>query len=324
MPIFGPVPSRRLGRSLGINNIPPKSCCYSCLYCQVGPTPGTEIDPRPFYKPSRIVEEVERHLVLLRERGEEVDYLTFVPDGEPTLDTRLAEMIDGLRPLGLPVAVISNGSLLFREDVRERLAQADWVSVKVDAVDEAVWRRINRPNPSLSFRQVLDGISGFAARFRGSLFTETMLVRGVNDSDAEAERVGEFVTKLSPEKAYLAVPIRPPATPTVEPPDEHTLNRYFQIVQECFGRLELLSRYEGDAFAATGDLTEDLLAIAAVHPLRESAVQALVDGSGGDWQVVEHLIADGLLVPTEYAGHRFYIRRVGRTRAPRQAGGTEA
>jgi wyosine [tRNA(Phe)-imidazoG37] synthetase (radical SAM superfamily) len=166
-------------------------------------------------------------------------------------------------------------------------------------------------------------ISGFAARFRGRLFTETMLGRGVNDSDAEAKRVGESVAKLSPQKAYLAVPIRPPAAPTVEPPDEHTLNRYFQMVQECFGRLELLSRDEGDAFAATGDLTEDLLAIAVVHPLRESAVQALVDGSGGDWQVVEHLIADGLLVPTEYAGHRFYIRRVSPTRAPRQAGGTE-
>jgi hypothetical protein len=105
------------------------------------------------------------------------------------------------------------------------------------------------------------------------------------------------------EAAYLTF------VPHGEPPDEHTLNRYLQIVQECFGRLEPLSRFEGDAFAAAGDLAEDLLAIAAVHPPRESGVQALVDRSGGDWQVVEHLIADGLLTPTEYAGHRQWHSR---------------
>jgi wyosine [tRNA(Phe)-imidazoG37] synthetase (radical SAM superfamily) len=117
---FGPVPSRRLGRSLGINNIPPKSCTYSCVYCQVGPTPRTEVLPRAFYAPTQIVQEVKAHLARLRERGERVDYLTFVPDGEPTLDSRLGETIDRLRPLGIPIAVISNGSLLSREDVRER------------------------------------------------------------------------------------------------------------------------------------------------------------------------------------------------------------
>jgi len=105
MLIFGPVPSRRLGRSLGINNIPPKSCTYSCVYCQVGPTARTEVVPRAFYAPARIVREVKRHLSRLRERGERVDYLTFVPDGEPTLDDQLGETIERLRPLGIPIAV---------------------------------------------------------------------------------------------------------------------------------------------------------------------------------------------------------------------------
>ena len=315
MLIFGPVPSRRLGRSLGINNIPPKSCSYSCTYCQVGPTPQTEIRPRTFYEPARILEEVRRRLALLRRRGEGVDYLTFVPDGEPTLDARLGETIEALRPLDIPIAVISNGSLLFRRDVRACLDRADWVSVKIDAVDEAVWRRTNRPDPRLSHQKVLEGLLAFAARFGGSLVTETMLVRGVNDSETDAEHTGHFVARLAPEKAYLSVPIRPPAAPGVEPPDEHALNRYFQTFQGCFPSLELLSGYEGDRFASTGDLTEDLLTIAAVHPLRESAVQALVDRSGGDWRVVEHLVADGDLVRAEYGGQAFYIRRLN-TRSP--------
>ena len=316
MLIFGPVPSRRLGRSLGINNIPPKSCSYSCTYCQVGPTPQTEITPRTFYEPARIVEEVRGRLALLRGSDEGVDYLTFVPDGEPTLDARLGEVIEALRPLGIPIAVISNGSLLFRADVRERLGRADWVSVKIDAIDEGVWHRINRPNPGLTHQQVLEGISAFAADFRGCLCTETMLVSGVNDTETEAERVGRFVAKLTPDNAYLSVPIRPPAMRGVGPPDEHALNRYFQTFHEYFPSLELLSGYEGDRFASTGDLAVDLLAIAAVHPLRESAVQALVDQCGGDWQVVERLVAARDLVRTEYGAQKFYIRRLNASEPP--------
>ncbi len=123
--VFGPVPSRRLGRSLGINNIPPKHCSYSCIYCQVGPTAVPEIVPRAFYSPEEIVRQVARRLETARAQGEAVDYLTFVPDGEPTLDAHLAVAIDALKPLGLPVAVISNASLIWRPEVREILTHAD-------------------------------------------------------------------------------------------------------------------------------------------------------------------------------------------------------
>jgi wyosine [tRNA(Phe)-imidazoG37] synthetase (radical SAM superfamily) len=279
----------------------------------VGPTPGTEMVPRPFYEPAQIVQEVERHLVLLRARGEQVDYLSFVPDGEPTLDVKLGEMIDRLRPLGIPIAVISNGSLFSREDVREQVAKADWVSVKVDAIDEGIWRRINQPHPTLNHEELLEGILAFASVYKGTLATETMLVQGVNNTDSNAEAVGRFVAKLAPKKAYLAVPIRPPAERDVQPPDENRLNRFFQIVNGFLGQLELLSAYEGDAFASTGNLTDDLLAITSVHPLRESAVRKLVERSHGDWREVEQLVAGRQLVLTEFAGHRFYVRRLPRS-----------
>jgi wyosine [tRNA(Phe)-imidazoG37] synthetase (radical SAM superfamily) len=164
----------------------------------------------------------------------------------------------------------------------------------------------------LDHAAMLEGIIKFAALFQGKLATETMLVAGVNDGAADAEAVGGFIKRIAPHRAYLSAPIRPPAERGVQPPQPPSLNRFFQIVRGHVDNLELLSGYEGDAFASTGRLADDLLAIAAVHPLRESAVSALVDRSDGDWSVVEKLIADGLLIPTEFAGRRFYVHRLRR------------
>ena len=307
---FGPVPSRRLGRSLGINNIPPKSCSYSCVYCQVGPTPAQEIVPRTFYAPQSILAAVSGHVQALRERGERIDYLTFVPDGEPTLDAHLAETIEVLQPLGLPIAVVSNASLVWREEVRDALSRADWVSLKVDALDESVWQRVNRPHPDLSLADILDGIRVFAGSYEGTLVTETMLVAGINDSDASLSGVAEYLAQLGGHTAYLGAPIRPPAVAGTRAPDEATLNRAFQIFSAHLQRVELLAGYEGDAFAATGDAEADLLAITAVHPMREQAVRALLERCGAPWSLVQRLVGDGALRQVPYAGARFYVRRL--------------
>ena len=216
---FGPVPSRRLGRSLGINNIPPKHCSYACVYCQVGPTPEEEISPRPFYRPEEILRQVRMRLEAVRAHGEAVDYLTFVPDGEPTLDSRLGESIDALRELGLPIAVISNASLLWYADVRSALRRADWVSVKVDSVVPGVWERINRPHGVLRLADILGGIQRFASEFAGRLVSETMLVAGLNDGDEDIAALGRFIAATRIAHAYLAIPHRPPAVAGVRGPD---------------------------------------------------------------------------------------------------------
>ena len=179
--VFGPVPSRRLGRSLGINNIPPKVCTYPCVYCQVGRTTKTQVDRRAFYRPEEIASEVEDRVRAAKEQGEQIDYLTFVADGEPTLDINLGREIDLLRPLGFRIAVITNASLVWRRDVAKELRKADWVSLKADTVREDVWRKLNRPNPSLEFMDLLTGMIGFAKGYEGELATETMLVKGLND-----------------------------------------------------------------------------------------------------------------------------------------------
>jgi wyosine [tRNA(Phe)-imidazoG37] synthetase (radical SAM superfamily) len=312
MIVFGPVPSRRLGRSLGINNIPPKVCTCSCLYCQLGRTIRMRIDRRLMQPPDAVVAAVEEKVAAAHRGGERVDYLTFVPDGEPTLDENLGRTMRSLRPLGIPIAVISNGSLLDREDVRADLAEADWVSLKIDAVREETWRRVDRPHGRLRLGSILDGMREFAAEFSGQLVTETMLLADLNDAEAELRATAAFVGALRPATAYLAAPMRPPAEPWVRPATEAAMARAYEVFRAWHGRVELLVGHEGDAFASTGDPREDLLGITAVHPMREAAVRKLVERAGAEWTLVTDLVRQGRLVEATYGTQRFFLRPIGR------------
>ncbi|MEA3345676.1 MAG: radical SAM protein [Chloroflexota bacterium] len=309
---FGPVPSRRLGRSLGINNIPPKICTYSCVYCQLGRTIKMQVERQPFYEPEEIVAAVQRKVAAADKAGEAIDYLTFVPDGEPTLDVNLGHEIDLLKPLGIPIAVISNSSLIWREEVREELRKADWVSLKVDAVREEAWRRVDRPPGTLRLDSILEGMLDFARGYEGELMTETMLVEGINDDDECVREIAEFLARLQLDRAYLAIPTRPPAEEWAQPPAEEAINRAYQIFSEKVDHVEYLIGYEGNEFSFTGDIEEDLLSITAVHPMREDAVDEFLARAGAGWAVVPQLVAQDQLVEAEYGGHQFYLRKLRR------------
>lgn len=309
MKVFGPVPSRRLGRSVGINNIPAKVCTYSCVYCQLGRTLRMEVKRTLFYEPREILQETEEKVAKTREIGLRIDYLTFVADGEPTLDVNLGREIDMLRPLGFKVAVITNGSLISREDVREELAKADWVSLKVDCTREDVWRRINRPQPTLQLPAILEGMLDFARFFKGELVTETMLVRGLNNKTGQVRELAEFLAQLQPTKAFLSVPTRPPAERWAEPPNEAVVNEVYQIFTDHLSSVECLTGYETTDFSLTGDPAEDILSITAVHPMREEAVEKLLEQAGADWSIVEGLIRQGRLIELDYHDRKFYIKK---------------
>lgn len=312
MIVFGPVPSRRLGRSLGINNIPPKHCTYSCIYCQLDRTGKRSVDRQTFWQPDEILAAVQAQVTAARDHGEAIDYLTFVADGEPTLDLNLGQTIAALRPLGLPIAVISNGSLVTRDDVQAELALADWVSLKVDAVSEKTWRRIDRPAAGLDLATIVAGMRSFARSFTGDLATETMLLADINDSDAELQATASLVGELAPAHAYLSVPTRPPAEHWVQPADEAAIARAYEVFSQHVEQVELLLGYEGDAFAATGNARADLLSITAVHPMREGAVERLLDRDGASWDLVADLLHQGQLVSIGYGGHRYYVRPIRR------------
>ncbi|NJD19056.1 MAG: radical SAM protein [Gemmatimonadetes bacterium] len=307
---FGPLPSRRFGRSLGVNNLKPKVCTYSCAYCQLGFTVWMGTERRPFHGSEAVARAVRRRVDEARRSGEHIDHIVFVPGGESTLDEGLGRAIHVVRPLGIPVAVVTNGSLLTTGEVREALSEADRVCLKVDAVREEAWRRVNRPHRRLELDAVLDGMRAFAAGYGGTLSTETVLVDGANDAEAEVRATALFVASLHPATAYLSVPTWPTAEDWVRPPSEAVLARAWEVFRASGPSVELLAGYEGDALVSTGDPERDLLSFAAVHPMREMAVRHLLKHSGARWGVVSRLLERRALVEVRYGPHRYYLRPV--------------
>jgi len=293
---FGPVPSRRLGKSLGINNIPPKICTYSCVYCQLRRTHNMQVERKEFYKAEEILHAVEKKVKESKRRKEPIDYLTFVPDGEPTLDINLGEEIELLKPLGIKIAVITNSSLIWDKTVRDVLSKADWVSVKIDAISQNIWHKIDRPHGSLKLQEILGGISEFSNSFNGYLVTETMLIQDINDNSLELENIADFISNLNIKKSYLSIPIRPPAEKWVKPATEYKINNAYQIFKERGIDAEYLIGYEGNAFAYTGNVEEDLLGITSVHPMKEEAIIEFLKKADSNWDVIKKLLEEKKLV----------------------------
>jgi len=270
------------------------------------------INRQVFYEPDQILMHVKRKINEATLRGERIDYVTFVPDGEPTLDANLGREISLLKHTEIPIAVITNASLLWREEVREDLLAADFVSLKVDAVSHDLWRRINRPHKDLRLDTILDSIKEFAKSFKGTLVSETMLIDNVN-YEGELESVAIFLRGLAKlDKSYIAIPTRPPAEKWVKPAKEETLNAAFQIFSKKLGgdKVEFLIGYEGNAFAFSGNVKADLLSITAVHPMREEAVAELLKKANASWQIIDELLRNGELVRLEYEGNTYYMRKI--------------
>lgn len=305
---FGPVPSRRLGKSLGINNIPSrKACSYACIYCQVGNTYKHSFKRMPFYSPDVLFSEVKKHLDALKD-DDRPNYLTLVSNGEPTLDINLGAAICKLKELGFPIAIITNASLLTDPVVRDELCLANWVSVKVDAGNEMVWKAINRPCVGLLFDEHLDGISKFASQFKGTLATETLLVNGVNDSPELVQQTASIVEMINPAVAYISIPTRPPTVQSVLAPSELTVNNAFHIFKDRGLNVELLLGFEGTDFGNTGNIIEDIVNISTVHPIREDAMLELLKKNGADSSIINELIQVKYIKKVQYKSDTYYIR----------------
>jgi wyosine [tRNA(Phe)-imidazoG37] synthetase (radical SAM superfamily) len=267
---------------------------------------------QPFYKPEDVCEEVEGKVDESASSDEKIDYLTFVPDGEPTLDLNLGQEISLLKEIGIPIAVLTNASLIGQDDVKKDLLEVDFVSLKVDAVGESIWRRMNHPHKDLRLSIILEGITEFVRDFKGTVASETMLIDGI-DYGNEFEKVADFLKHLKRlDKAYIAIPTRPPAEKWVRPAKEDTINVAFQAFSSKLGpnRVEYLIGYEGNAFAFTGKVEEDLLSITAVHPMRREAVNELLRKAEADWSVIEKLLLERKLMELDYEGNTYYIRRL--------------
>ena len=312
MIVYGPVPSRRLGQSIGINNIPPKICSYSCVYCQLGRTNHMQMKRQAFYRPEDICREAEIKLKQLETENKHADYFSFVPDGEPTLDMNLGKTIELLKPYNTKIAVITNASLLWMDDVKEDLMGADWVSVSIDAAEETTWHKIDRPHGMLKHQDILNGIIEFSKAFHGTLVTETMLVEGINDHETCIKKIAEQIALVQPQKAYLLVPTRPPAESSVRRASAENLRKATAIIRGVSGtEVECITGDETEeGFFFTEDIADDIISIASVHPIREDIIENLLEKRNANRSVISELLDRGSLIEYTYEGKKFYKRNI--------------
>ena len=268
--VFGPVPSRRLGQSLGIDTIPLKTCNWNCVYCQLGRTRPVVNERRIFYPAADILTEIRQ--ALSAHKPGQIDWVTFVGSGEPTLYANLGGLIREIKTLSdLPVAVITNGALLYQGKVREELTAADAVLPSLDAGTADLYRRINRPHPAITFERLIDGLWAFRQVYSGNLWIEVMLLRGLNDTEPALQRIAEVLRPIAPDEIHISLPTRPPVETWVQPPDEESILRAITILGTV---ARVLHPAEG-SFDLDSDesVVDAVLGIIARHPMRHEELE---------------------------------------------------
>lgn len=281
--LYGPVPSRRLGRSLGVDIVPHKVCSYDCIYCQLGRTTRLTCAPQPLVSVGDVIGEIEHWL----KEGGTADYITFAGSGEPTLNVDLGRMVTATKKLtGIPVAVITNGSLLGEPEIREAVSMADVLVPSLDAGTESTFRAINRPAAGISFVGMREGLVQSAQEFAKEIWLEVMLVAGVNDSDAELQAIGETVRRVCPDRLQVNTVDRPSRSGDAGRVSDDILARACEILG---GRAEVIAR---GGIAATDQqqwrqTDEELMRMLAVRPC---TVDDIIAASGRNvHEVTKHL-----------------------------------
>ncbi len=307
--VFGPVPSRRLGRSLGIDLIPLKTCTYDCVYCQLGKTDVKTIVRRHYVPIDEVMEELSAAL----ENTPGLDYITFSGSGEPTLHAGLGEIIQKIKGLtSVPVAVITNSSLLYKPEVREALNLADLVMPSLDAVSEPVFREINRPHPELKLHNILEGLERFIKSYKGHLWLEVLFVKGLNDSEEELKRMAYTINTLQVETVHANTVVRPPAEPDIFPVEVGAED----IVSQLGDKACLIGKFQGVDVSQDVEnpwKMQDQILVALQR--RPSTIGDLSSALGYHPQeilkVIDRLIQDHRLEPSYYDGAVYYIVKSG-------------
>jgi len=239
--IYGPVPSRRLGYSLGVDILPYKTCTLDCVYCQLGPTPETTDRAGCFFEEQEILSQIQEAVSPSRGR---IDYITFSGSGEPTLNAGLGSLIRKIKAMtDIPVAVLTNGTLLTRKEVRQALMEADLVVPSLDAATQEMFERVNRPHPSLKVRDIIQSLIRFRQEYQGRLWLEVMLVAGINDSPEHIRDLKEAAAAIHPDRVQLNTVARPPAEGFARALTQERMEE----IREIFGpEAEIIADFSGD------------------------------------------------------------------------------
>jgi len=272
--LFGPVPSRRLGFSLGIDVIPVKTCTLNCVYCQLGPTTELTLERKPYVPAETIIAEVTK----LLQKKPRIDFLTFSGSGEPTLNSDLGKMIRDLKKItSIPVAVLTNGSLLYQKEMRQDLMEADVVVPSLDAVSEKIFQAVNRPHPNLKPEVMIEGLRKFSREYPGKIWLEVMLVKDVNDVPEELKRIREVIESIRVDNVQLNTVVRPPAEKGIQFLNRQEMEAAAEIIDsDC----EIIAEFTGKvpgSFQANEELIvstlkrrpltlKDIVLVTGCHP----------------------------------------------------------
>jgi wyosine [tRNA(Phe)-imidazoG37] synthetase (radical SAM superfamily) len=303
--IFGPVPSRRLGRSLGVDLVPAKVCTFDCIYCQAGRTTKKTVERAEYVPTADVIAELNDWLA-----AGAADYITFSGNGEPTLHSGIGEIIAWLKTnSGVPVAVITNGSLLYLPEVREELAPADLVVPSLDTANPVTFRRLNRPDPSLDLETVIDGLVVFTREFAGEVWLEHFIVPGINDTPAELRALAEADARVKPARVQLNTAVRPPAETTVRPMPYAEL---CAIAEKYFPGAEVIAAYEGESAGRRG-AADPAATARSLMSRRPITAEDLARTAGIDVRLAEKtlelLVHGGEATVVERDGGRFYSKK---------------
>jgi len=261
--LYGPVPSRRLGRSLGIDLVPHKICTYDCIYCQIGNTTEKTLARKEYIPVKEVLEEVKR---FLNEGTSSIDYLSLSGSGEPTLHSQICSVIEGIKAVtSIPVAVITNGSLLYEEEVRQDLLHADIVLPSLDAVSSEVFMKINRPRPGFSIEKVIEGLVEFRKAFKGQIWLEILFCKGVNDGKEELLRMKKALDRIQPDRIHLNTVVRPPSEKWAVPLNQKEMEE----IRAFFGeKASIISEFDRHPpVVSERDIKEEILRILKRRPL---------------------------------------------------------
>jgi wyosine [tRNA(Phe)-imidazoG37] synthetase (radical SAM superfamily) len=259
--LFGPVPSRRLGRSLGVDLIPPKTCPYHCIYCEVGPT-TCQTGQRFSYQTETIIQEMADYL---KGPGVRPDVITLAGSGEPTLNQGLGRIIREIKALSqIPVAVLTNGALLYLPEVRRELAAADIVLPSLDAAREETYHAINRPLPELSLASLLEGLAAFRREYRGRLWLEVMLLKGLNDTEAELALLRRALAEIAPDRIQLNTAVRPVVKAAATPLDAAEMEAAAAYLG---GPVEVIASFDREDIVGLAGQDDDFVEMLSRRPM---------------------------------------------------------
>jgi wyosine [tRNA(Phe)-imidazoG37] synthetase (radical SAM superfamily) len=300
--LYGPVLSRRLGFSLGVDVLRLKTCSMNCIYCQLGRSPKTTMDRRDYVPAGRVLDEIKAALA----SGRRIDAITFSGSGEPTLHAGIGKMIRAVKKMTkIPVVVLTNSSCLVSEKVRKELRMADIVAPSLDAASEAVFKKINRPHKGLTIDRIIDGLVRFRDAFKGKIWLEVMLVKGMNDGPAHLKKLKRAIARIRPDKVQLNTVSRPPAESRAHPLSFRSLSRVKRFLggsTEIIADLKIKARVP-----SAGDMREVIAATVRRRPVTAEELSLALAKPVAEVRSWAHrLVGEGRLKRVTHKGLEYF------------------